>query len=276
MKIVFLFLLLFGCQSAKLKETDGTKEAPRISTFLKENKLPQGLKSLSGQKVTALFIYNLPDSYLIKAKALFNPPDYAAQEVTNLQTDRQGWVEEMIVTYCDDCKEIKVQIPFKAMSENVLLSWIDKASLNQEPTAEDIESLKSYFKDTDVFWIILGSENYEQRRGETGDARLVSAIAENEVTLKSYIFDLKKKAFLHRTVVTATDKDILIYEKGDLEQKTKAALFFDKIKDKFWPLPVGKSFDSPKYDEVFPYPTVPESSFIIKKGLSALGESLNP
>ena len=253
-----------------------TKEPPQIEFLLKDNKLAQGLKSLAGQKVTALFIYNLPDSYLIKAKALFNPPDYAAQEVTNLQTDRQGWVDEMIVTYCDDCKDIKVQIPFKAMPEDILLTWIDKSSLNQDPTAKEIENLKDYFNETDIFWIILGSENYEQRRGETGDAVMISALAENTVTLRSYIFDLKKNVFLNRTIVQATDKDILIYEKGKAEPETKAAILFDKMKDKFWPLPVGRSYDSPKYDEVYPYPSVPESSYVIKKALSALGENLNP
>ena len=274
----FLILTVFGCQSSRTKLTEAinSKEPPKIEFTLKDNKLTQGLKSLSGQKVTALFIYNLPDSYLIKAKALFNPPDYAAQEVTNLQRDRQGWMDEMIVTYCDDCKEIKVQVPFKTMPETLLLSWMDKSSLNQEPTPKDIENLKTYFPDTDIFWVILGSENYEQRRGETGDALNISAIAENTITLKSYIFDLKKKVFVNRTIVNATDKDLLIYEKQTPETRSKAKILFDKIKDKFWPLPVGQSYDSPKYDEVYPYPPVPESSYIIKKALSAVGENLNP
>ncbi len=273
--VSFVFV---GCQTSKnkLNDSSGVKDPLKIEYTLKENKMSQGFKSLSGQKVTALFIYNLPDGYLIKAKALFNPPDYAAQEVTNLQIDRQGWLDEMIVTYCDDCKNIKVQIPFKIMSENLLLSWIDKASLNKEPTFQEIEDLKILFKDTDIFWIILGSENYEQRRGATGDALMISAIAENTVTLKSYIYDLKKKAFLNRTQLNATDKDILIYQKDKNENQTKAAVLFDKMKDKFWPLPVGQSYDSPKYNEVYPYPPVPESSYIIKKALSALGESLNP
>ncbi len=275
---VILLSLFAGCQSLKSKfyDTSSSKETPKIEFLLKENRLSQGLKSLGGQKVTALFIYNLPDSYLIKAKALFNPPDYAAQEVTNLQSDRQGWMDEMILTYCDDCKDFKVQIPFKAMPEDVLLAWIDKSSLNQDPTPKEIENLKTYFPETDVFWVILGSENYEQRRGATGEALMVSALAENTVKLKSYIYDLKKKDFLNRTTVQATDKDILIYEKGKNETGAKAAILFDKMKDKFWPLPVGQSYDSPKYDEVYPYPPVPESSYIIKKALSALGESLNP
>ena len=283
-KLILSFLILTGltissgCQSSKSKmnELAAAKDSPKIEFTLKDNKLPQGLKSLNGQKVTALFIYNLPDSYLIKAKALFNPPDYAAQEVTNLQTDRQGWMDEMIVTYCDECKDIKVQIPFKIMPENLLLAWMDKASLKQEPAAKDIEGLVKYFPDTDVFWIILGSEDYEQRRGETGDALNISAIAENTVTLRSYIFDLKKKLFVNRTQVNATDKDLLIYEKQTPETRSKAKILFDKIKDKFWPLPVGQSYDSPKYDDIYPYPTVPESSFIVKKALSAIGENLNP
>ena len=279
MKFFVLFLIFFtGCQTAKNKfiNNSSSKDPLKIEVSIKENKLPQGLKSLNGKKVTALFIYNLPDSYLIKAKALFNPPDYAAQEVTNLQSDRQGWLDEMIVTFCDDCKDIKVQIPFKTMPEDVLLAWIDKASLNKEPAPQEIEDLQKYFKETEIFWIILGSENYEQRRGATGDAVMVSAIAENTVSLKSYVYDLQKKVFLHHTDLTAMDKDILIYEKGKTETKTKAAILFDKMKDKFWPLPVGQSYDSPKYDEVYPYPVVPESSYIIKKALSALGESLNP
>ncbi len=278
--LVFAFVgtAFVGCQTSKNKFNDsaGSKEPPKIEISLKENKLPQGLKSLTGQKVTALLIYNLPDSYLIKAKALFNPPDYAAQEVTNLQTDRQGWLDEMIVTYCDDCKNIKVQIPFKTMPEDSLLAWIDKASLSKEPTPKEMESLKSYYQDADIFWVILGSENYEQRRGATGDALMISGIAENTVTLKSYVYDVKKKTFLNRTQLNATDKDILIYEKDKNESHSKAAILFDKMKDKFWPLPVGQSYDSPKYDEVYPYPPVPESSYIIKKALSALGESLNP
>ncbi len=273
--VLFLFI---GCQTSKnkLNDSSGAKDPLKIEISSQENKLAGGLKSLSSQRVTALFVYNLPDGYLIKAKALFNPPDYAAQEVTNLQTDRQGWLDEMIVTYCDDCKNIKVQIPFKAMSENLLLAWIDKASLNKEPTPKEIDELKPVFKDTDIFWIILGSENYEQSRGATGDALMISAIAENTVTLRSYVFDLQKKAFLNRTELNATDKDILIYAKEKNENQTKAAILFDKMKDKFWPLPVGQSYDSPKYNDVYPYPPVPESSYIIKKALSALGESLNP
>jgi hypothetical protein len=172
-----------------------------------------------------------------------------------------------------------VEIPFKTLPEKILLGLIDKASLNREMNGKDIEALKPYFKSTDIFWIILGSENYEQHRGETADGLMISALAENTVTLRSYIYDLKAKSTVNKTVLHVTDRDLIIYEKltenNNGEQK-KPAILYDKMKDKFWPMPVGMSYDSPKFDDIYNYPPVPESIYIIKKGLSALGESLNP
>src|SRR5688500_7448631 len=117
--IALIFGLLAACTSAPKEppvSTDVTPlKEPKVDIQIRDSNLPKGLASLSDRKVTALFIYNLPDSYLIKAKSLFNPPDYALQEVLALQTDRKEWLDEAIVTFCGECKNTQVEIPLKTL-----------------------------------------------------------------------------------------------------------------------------------------------------------------
>src|SRR4051812_18679382 len=90
------FLILLSCSTAP-KDSFGeaaptvsqatlTKE-PKTEVVILESNIPKGLQELKDRKIAAYFIYNLPDSFLIRAKNLFNPPDYAAQEVMNLERD---------------------------------------------------------------------------------------------------------------------------------------------------------------------------------------------
>lgn len=283
--VLYLFVFLVAACSLVSKDVSPSRsdalllKEPKTVTEVKESQLPGGLQSLADKQVTGLFIYNLPDSYLIKAKALFNPPDSAAQEVINLQTDRQGWMDESVVTYCGECKNIKIEIPFGTLPESLLLKLIDKASLKQDVIPADLVGLKKYFPKAQVLWLILGSEDYEQQRGVAENGSMISAIAENTVTLRSYIYDLETKKWLHRSQVIVSDRDFAIYQKlneGQLELNQKPKILTDNFDGKFWPMPVGASYDSPKYDEVYPYPPVPESSFLIKRALSDIGGTVNP
>jgi hypothetical protein len=279
-KLAFIFLsLALSCTSATKSNGKSNVDAtplkePKVDIQIRDSNIPKGLASLVGRNVKALFIYNLPDSYLIKAKTLFNPPDYALQEVLNLQTDRKEWFDEMIVTFCGECKNIQVDIPIKSLKENDLLYFIDKSSLSQDFTEADMLKLAKDFKGVEVLWVILGSENYEQKRAATAESTMVSAMAENTVTLRNFLYDLKTKKWLHRGQFSVSDRDFAIYERAD--EKKKPKVLTDQIRGQFWPMPVGASYDSPKYDEQYPYPPVPESSFLAKKALSAIGESLTP
>lgn len=252
---------------------------PKIEVVILESNIPKGLQELKERKVVAYFIYNLPDSFLIRAKNLFNPPDYAAQEVTNLERDRQEWLDETITTFCGSCENIKVEVPFKVLPEVALLNLMDKASLDQMLTEKDIFEISKHHSDAEVIWVILGSEDYEQKRGLTAEQTMISAVAENTTVLKNFIYDLKAKKWLHRGEYSVTDRDIVVYERvKDVEKGVtkKATVLADRSRDQFWPMPVGISYDSPMFDEIYPYPPVPESSFLIKKALSAIGESLTP
>ncbi len=252
---------------------------PKVEVLIAESNLPNGLQDLKDRKIGAFFVYNLPDSFLIRAKHLFNPPDYAAQEVMNLQNDRQEWMDEMITTFCGSCENIKVQIPYKIFPEKFLLSLMDKASLDLELSPEDFKTISKHYPEADVVWIILGSEDYEQIRGLTSEETMISALAENTTILRNFIFDLKNRKWLHRAEFSVTDRDIIVYERAkdaEVGLTRRANILSEGSRDQFWPMPVGVSYDSPMFDDIYPYPPVPESSFIIKKALSSVGESLTP
>ena len=289
MKTIAYFLLILtlsSCASKKITHENTeqnnqsvAKEMPRTEVKVLETNLASGLKQLQSRNVAVLFIYNMPDSYLIKAKSKINPPDYAIHEVMNIQSDRAEWMNETLVTHCDECKNFQSMIPLQVLPEDALLKLIDRASLKQDPTKADFEMIHQNVKEADVFWVIFGSEEYEQKRGQTGDQNVSSAVAENTVTLRSFIYDTKNNRFLNKATVTGYDDDLILYEK-QVEKEglvlKRAPLLMNKMKSKLIHMPVGPSYDGFKYDDIYPYPPVPENGLIIKKSLSALAEILSP
>ena len=277
--IFFLGACQVGGVKSKSTQEIPPRDPPRAEVKVISSSLKAGFKSLEGRKVGAMLIYNLPDSYLIKAKHLINPPDYALKEVMDLQEERQAWFDEAIVSACDDCKNVNSFVPLRILPENLLLQLFDKGSLKQDLGQKDFAQIAPHMKEADVLWIILGYEDYEQRRGLTGDANVVSAMAENTIYLRSYIYDTKAAKILHSAQVTGTDEEILLYAKQaekDGNELERAPMLLDRMKSRLIHLPVGDSLDALRYDSVYPYPSVPESGLIIKKALNGLTEAINP
>lgn len=249
------------------------KDPPRVEVTIAKDNFKNAFEAFKGKKVTILFIYNLPDSYLIKAKSKINPPDSALQEVMNLQSDRVEWLNETLVAICGSCNNFQVEVPLKLLPENLLLYFIDKASLQIELSWADIAKLQNYVKN-DYLWIILGTEDSEQKRGESDNKSMVAAVGENRVTLRSFVFDMKKKQMLNHIQVLGMDEEVVLY--GKQEGEGAAPILFERMKSKATYLPMGVSFDSIKFDEVYPYPPIPESGLIIRKSLAALMEVMSP
>lgn len=275
-------LLILSC-AGRLKSEDRMslppKDPPRAEARVLKNDIKGGLPSLKGLKIGVLVIFNLPDGYLIRAKSKINPPDFALKEVLNLQTDRVDWMNEALVTHCESCQGIEVAAPMQILPEETLLRLIDRVSLNQAPTESDWAEIARAWPEQDVIWLILGSEDYEQKRGPAREKGLISAWSESRVNVRSLLRDVRAKKLLHEAVSNGHDEDLIVYQTvsqpGSGEPVRASVVSFQTDDLRKWE-PQGSAFDSPKYDDVYPYPPVPESPLIIQKTLLKLTESLAP
>lgn len=276
--LIFTFFITFiGCSSQE-KKTNllgalPPKDPSRVEITNKKNEMPKGLETLAGKTTKVLFIYNSPDSFLIKAKNKINPPDAAIQEVESLQSDRNSWLNDILVPACGECPHLKVELPIRQLPESSLLKLMDAASLNREISLKEMADLRSSVA-SDYVWIILGSEESEQFRGLTRDKEVVAAKSENRVRLRSYIYDFAKNQTLSDVEIRAVDDEVVLYRKS--EGAGVAPVLLEKMKANNIDLISDNSLDALMYDEVYPFAPIPESGYIIRQGLAGLIETINP
>lgn len=276
---VVMSLVLTACSSAQKNAFPPPKDPPKAEAKIVRDELKGGLSSLKDRKIGALVIFNLPDGYMIRAKTKINPPDIVIKELTEIQTDRIGWLNEALVVNCEKCGDIDIEPPLKALPEDLLLRLIDRTTLKQKISDADWADVAKAWPGHDVLWLILGSEDYEQKRGPSREKGLVSSWAQSTVTVRSFIRDLKSNKLLHEAGIEGHDEDLLLYqavvepESGQLMQAPLVPFKNDNIAK--WE-PAGSSLDSSKYDDVYPYPPIPESPVIVQKTLLRLTETLAP
>lgn len=272
---------LMACSQPAVVESNTVqmhREPPRTSVRVAVNRLKKGLPSLARRKVGALVVFNLPDGYLLRAKTKINPPDFALKEVLSLQTERTSWLNEALVVNCDSC-DVKTEAPLEILPERLILRLIDRVSLRQAPTSADWKDIEKSWPDRDVIWLILGAEDYEQKRGPAREKGLLAAWSQSTVTLRSLLRDRRTGRILHDAFVVGNDQDLVFYErvkepKSGIMVKARIAPYEAKDIEKMEPS--GSAFDSPRYDDVYPYPPVPESPLIVQKALLRLTEALAP
>ncbi|MBX2988278.1 MAG: hypothetical protein KF802_10310 [Bdellovibrionaceae bacterium] len=255
--------LLSCSQKASLKtgSADGPpRDPPQTEITVSKNDLAGGLKSLKGKKVTAFVIFNLPDGYLIRAKAKINPPDFAIREVLDLQNERINWFNEALVVNCDDCPEVEANPPLQVLRENDLLRLIDRVSLNQDPTAADWQVLRKEAPAANFLWLIFASEDYEQKRDSNEKKDHVVARSESEVRLRSFFYDPAARKVRHAAQVRGWDFNETSYP----------------LRKTDWNVPAGGGFDSLQFDSIYSYPVVPDIPPITRKAFLRLTEALNP
>lgn len=252
-------------------------EPPRIEVKTLMSAGPHQLQDLKGRPVTALLLHQLPDSYLLRAKAKINPPDFALRQVADLQAERASWLNEALVVHCDGCQSIEAIPPLRVLPEEFLLNLMDKIPLRQELKPEEMKKIAAFLPSAEVLWVILASEDYERRRGPIKEAGLISAWSGSEVQLRSFLYDVKSGKWLHKAQVEGSDQDVIVYEKvreeGALKVPQARTVPF-QTKDLRTLIPEGSSFDGLKYDEVYPYPAVPETQRIYQHALQALTANL--
>lgn len=274
-------LLLNACaHKANVAGTDpSAKEPPRAEARTIRSSLTGGLASLKDRKIGALVVFNLPDSYMIRAKAQINPPDIVLKELTEIQLDRTAWLSEALVTNCEGCGDVAAEPPIQVLPERLLLRLIDRGSLKQPPSEADWRDIAVAWPGFDVLWVILGDEDYEQKRGPSHEGGIVAAWSESRVTLRSFLRDVKSKKILHEAVVDGRDEDLILYQKvnePESGQPVKAAVVpFEAENLSRWE-PQGSIYDGTRYDNVYPYPPVPEIPLILRKSMLRLTETLAP
>lgn len=279
--LLFLCFFAMSCATAPVPDRMSlpSRGLPHAEVRTLKNDLKGGLQGLKDRKIGVLVIFNLPDGYLIRAKSKINPPDFALKEVLNLQTDRVDWMNEALVTYCDKCQGVEVAPPLQILPEETLLRLIDRVSLRQSPSEADWAEISKAWPDRDVIWLLLGTEDYEQKRGPSGEKGLISAWSESRVNVRSLVRDVKARKLVHEAVANGHDEDLLLYQllrqPGSGMPVRASVVSFQTDDIAKWE-PIGSSYDSPKYDDVYPYPPVPEIPLIVQKTLLKLTESMSP
>lgn len=233
----------------------------------------KNLESLSERSIKVLIINNLPDSYLIKSKYKMNPPDFAIEQIESLQNERNSWFNENIVSICGTCSFIQTELPIRTLTESNLLKLMDKISLGQDVSTKELVSLSSNGKN-DILWLILVSSYEEQRRGESNNLSVIAAISESHVKLRSYMYDYKLNKIISHLEVQTNDEEIFLY--GRQDGAGQAKLLIDKMRTNPSYLPTGLSFDAAQFDDVYPYPPLPDGNLLVKSSFAALLEKLSP
>lgn len=278
-RFLLLSAFLSGACSTKGPAPSPAKEPPKAEAKIVNDRLKGGLASLKDKKIGVLVVFNLPDGYMIRAKSKINPPDFVIKELTEIQTDRIGWLNEALVVNCEKCGDPDVVPPLKILPEDLLLRLIDRATLKQKISDADWSDIAKAWPGHDVLWLILGSEDYEQKRGPSKEKGLVSAWAQSTVLLRSFVRETASKKLLHEAVVEAHDEDLILYQRiaePESGQLVKASVAPFKTENLAKWEPEGSALDGSKYDDVYPYPPVPESPVIVQKALLRLTESLGP
>lgn len=236
------------------------------------------MSQIANRRVAVLQIHQLPDSYLLRAKNKINPPDMAISEVRSLQEERSSWMNESLVVHCDTCKTFETLLPLDVLPEGFLLELMDKVALKQDLKVEDLRRIASAVPGYDVLWVIFANEDYEQKRGPLAQEKgLISSWSGSEVFLRSFVYDLKKRTWLHRAEVEGLDQDLIVYqqvreEEGRALPRARVAPFQSQPDASL--IPAGSIYDGERYDHVYPYPPVPDTVRVHQKSLLSLTESL--
>lgn len=279
------FLLSFGFLAACASKTTSSeilnlppKAPPVAEGKVLQNHLTKGFTGLSGKKVKAFVVFNLPDGYLIRAKTKINPPDYAIKEVVDLQEERVSWLNESLVVNCNECFDLQADPPIKVLEERDLLRLIDRTSLRQEPTATDWATLVAASPAADYIWLIFGAEDYEQKRGPLLSYGILSAWSQSEVHLRSFLYDRNAKKLVHSAIVHARDFDVSVFPLPDelqTEKGRKASENLQKLEDLSVLEPEGSDYDALQYDQTYVYPDIPDSPTMIQKAFLKLTEMMS-
>lgn len=275
---IMIFAGLFSSCAQKEIPANLRREPPKAEARVVTSQLKGGFPSLKGRKIGALVVFNLPDGYLIRAKSKINPPDFALKEVLELQRERSSWLDEALVTNCDGC-DVETVPPLEILPEELLLRLIDMASLRQKPTEADWRAIEAAWPDRDVIWLVLGSDDYEKKRGPSREKGLLTAWSQNTVLINSFVRGRPEKKVLHQATVKGHDEDVIFYEMlsdRELTPQTKARVASFSTDDAAKWEPPGSIYDGSRFDDVYPYPPVPESPLIIQKSLLRLTETLAP
>lgn len=262
----FLVLFLGACQTSKVTSTH-----PEVSTaeaFVipeKDPKSPQLLpgsvgeikglmKSLSQKKVAVLVFQDLPDSYLLKAKDKLNPPDLALQTLQDAYLERNEIINQGLVTFCDGCDHFQVLSPLDILSENQTLQILHKVSLKLKLEAADFKNIKNEFKKFDNLWIITANDDFEFNREL--QKNFVLSHTENEISVKSYVFDMKTEKITSLLELKYEDTDTFKYASGNSD-------ILNRMKT---------DPTHPSWNAFYPYPPEQETLRLLKTSIYFLFE----
>lgn len=248
------------------------KEQPNVDVKITMQSM-ETLAKLKGS-VAVVLVFNHPDAYLVKAKDKIFPPGLALEEVASLQEERNEWMDQAIVSACDDCQKFETLSPLDNYSEERFLKLTDRAAKNLDVTFEEIKLSPELMKQYKYIWVITGRADTDQKRGPTEDTHVIAASSFRTVDLKSIIYDTTSKDVVSSASVLGQDQESILYNRQTDGVFKKAGQLIPKIfKSK---ITHGEGFADQKYDEIYPYPPEPEAYYIIQKSLYKIVEELNP
>lgn len=186
--VVAMLVVLAGCQhlpsSSPLSPPSVVSEPPQADVLILVDELKTGIKALPGKTKTIL-VFDRPDSILMRAKVVTDPPDLVREDLRRLQQDRVDSFNEALVTACDGCADVEVSAPSEALPLRLASSLIDRAVHRQEPTVREIRDLRKEFPGFSALWVIFGALDDETELAH----------------LRSFIFDAKTLRLLHASEV---------------------------------------------------------------------------
>ena len=195
--------------------------------------------------------------YLADNLFVYLRPDIALKNLRATNLERAEILNQAIVTYCDSCKGFDVISPLDILSNDLNLYILNKISLNQDLTAFDFNQIAINLKSKDYVWVLLTSSDFEFKR-EHSKSSVVSK-TENEMKIKSLIFDIKNKKIIFNLHANFIDIDAYKYPISDGEQVDAHR----------------KDITHPSWNHIYPYPQEADTLFLLKTTTYGLFEKVS-
>lgn len=233
----------------------------------------ENLSQLKGS-VAVLFVMNYPDAYLVKAKDKIFPIGLAIDEVLLLQEQRNEWLDQAILSACDECKEFETLEPLNNYPEEKFLMLTDRAAKNIDVNWNEVALNAELLKKYKYIWIITGRTDTEQKRGVTDDSNIIGASSFRSLELRSIIFDVSNKSILHASTLSGNDQETILYQKVKGGISSKASKLISRVFKSN--LNHDENMNEAEFNSIYPFPLEPDVEYILQKGLNRLAEEINP